>query len=103
MDSSEIHKINISPCAVFLLSMLSMGFGGYFLIGQGRKAFTAPIFVMIGLVLFGIPGITLWSAFSIDAWKCATKVKNGNSINIDECYYTTLYYLQYWRKKIRHI
>ena len=82
--AKRITKPDVNPIAMLAVTLVTLGGGGYFLIGQTKKAFLAWAIVGIGGLLtcglgFGFAGVAAY-----DVYKLSLRLEDGEAIGVEE-------------------
>lgn len=82
--AKRITKPDVNPIAMLAMTILTLGGGGYFLIGQTKKAFLAWAIVGLGGLLTCGLGFAFAGVAAYDVYKLCLKLEAGEAIGAEE-------------------
>ncbi|MFT5586284.1 MAG: hypothetical protein ACI9VR_003881 [Cognaticolwellia sp.] len=82
--AKRITKPDVNPIAMLVMTLLTLGGGGYFLIGQTKKAMLAWAIVGIGGLLTCGLGFAFAGVAAYDVYKLCLRLEDGEAIGVEE-------------------
>uniref|UniRef100_A0A7S1KP95 Uncharacterized protein n=1 Tax=Percolomonas cosmopolitus TaxID=63605 RepID=A0A7S1KP95_9EUKA len=93
--AEQIQNSEVNPIVILVCQWFGIGFLGYWLMGQKKKAIGAVVYI-IGLYLIFWIGLIFWILAIVDGFLVAKKLQAGESIEDDHCEIAFLQKLPLW-------
>lgn len=83
--AEQISKPNINPIVIALCSWFTLGFLGFFMMEQKKKALGAVVYTVLGFCCLYVPGWIVNLVMTIEAYKVAVKLSVGETLEDNHC------------------